>query len=640
MFGIGGFANFGVCDRLEVISQTQGTEHGTLTHLSRADIDASGANIPYVSVEKSSCAAPRGTIVVGELSDTPDSDQMREYLRDFVQFVPMKVTFNGENISQRKFSDVEGRENLAELGGIQTWRQGDIAVTGRFFEDSVHTLVAAIHGMMIGEEQVDISGQLRFENGAIDVFKRGFKLCATQVPTTIGVVGRLDCDRFVPTAGRDSLDGPTASLLGKIVALLESVAVDIVLESPERIAQHTRIFRYITSRGLVSKLDNTLVRLANGTDLALGAIKLRAQQGISVYFGKTQKQALNQVMQARGHIVVILSSDGHRRKAERHYLEGQCNAKPFEGIIDCTEFYEDLTRFEQVFLSELEFAVSKSYEIRNCRFIAGKLTEDIPVYVKDESGKRGLDIYVDVRNSEVSKLEQLGFGPVLYSLIGAFCREYLGPSLKKWSPRFFGDGALNLDLFAHRRSEMWILLKDDIGVVRKGGKRLVVSQQDVQVVRVGGSQPAQPEGQKQSPRLLQFIDDDGQTRLAGYYIRLPDTAFRAYGDLVLECESRGLVWVGNKITFNASDTVSTTFQYEIHLDELVSADVNGERRAEGAIELDRPFQELFDGLYFPIPQPLERFLIPQKNQQIRLELHCDWFDLRTARRWVADDEAA
>ena len=45
MFGIGGFANFGVCDVLEVISQTADAAHGTLTRLSEADIQASGAAI-------------------------------------------------------------------------------------------------------------------------------------------------------------------------------------------------------------------------------------------------------------------------------------------------------------------------------------------------------------------------------------------------------------------------------------------------------------------------------------------------------------------------------------------------------------------------------------------------------------------
>jgi len=166
-----------------------------------------------------------------------------------------KVTFNGENLSQRKFSDVDDRENLTEVGKSQTWQEGDIAIEGKLYEDRGHALVAAISGMTLGEESIGLSGQIRFENGTIDVFKRGFKLCATQIGTSIGVSGRLDCDRFVPTAGRDSLDGPTTSLLGQIVSLLETVAVNAVLESPERIAQHTRIFKYIANRGLIEKLD-------------------------------------------------------------------------------------------------------------------------------------------------------------------------------------------------------------------------------------------------------------------------------------------------------------------------------------------------------------------------------------------------
>ena len=41
MFGIGGFANFGVCEALEVISQTEDAEHGIVTSLSHDDISKS-----------------------------------------------------------------------------------------------------------------------------------------------------------------------------------------------------------------------------------------------------------------------------------------------------------------------------------------------------------------------------------------------------------------------------------------------------------------------------------------------------------------------------------------------------------------------------------------------------------------------
>lgn len=640
MFGIGGFANFGVCNVLEVTSQTADTPAGTLTRLSEADIKAAGAAIPLVTVEPSNAAGSRGTIVVGQMRQAPNVDELKTYLKDFVRFVPTAIRFNGEKISQQNFASVDERDNLTPIGGtVEPWRSGNLTVAGRLFEDLGHTLVAVIEGLDRNGEQIELGGQLRFENGPIDVFKRGFKLCATQIPSTIGISGRLDCDLFVPTAGRDSLDAATTNLLGEIGALLETVAIDTVLDSSERIAQHTRIFRLIVKRGLINKMDNVSVRLADGTESILRDIKRRATEGgVGVFFGTTQNQALNQVMQARGHIVVQLSADRYRRRAEKSYLETYCAAKPFDGMIDCTEVYNDITRFERIFLSEIEQNIAKSYEVQNFSLTAGRLSEDIPTLVKEHTSNKSIEIFVDVRHGEVTKLQSLGLNPLLYTLISTFCHEYIGPSLKKWSPRFFGDGALNLELISKRRSEIWVLIKDDIGVVHRPGQPEVVTQKDVKVVNVGGEQP-QEHVENQKHRLLRIIDEGHKTNLDGYYIRLPEKAFDAYGDLLPDCDTHGVVWTGNKVTFSASDGVSAQFQYDIRLDEIVAVEVDGAYRTQGVLELDRP-QELYGGIYFPIPSILKRFLVPTGNGEIRLDLHCEWFDMRSSKLWEVEKSAA
>ncbi|MDE0183900.1 MAG: ATP-binding protein [Candidatus Poribacteria bacterium] len=637
-FGIGGFANFGVCTKLEVISQTEDCEQGTLTRLSEEDIRAAANTIPSVSQEESNVAAPRGTVVIGNLRKTANVNELKTYLSDFVRFVPIAIHFNGEKISQKRFLQVDDQDNLTPIGvNTQKWHDGDFVITGRMFEDRGYTLVAAIENLCIAGEFVNLEGRLRFQNGSIDVFKRGFKLCATQIGCTIGVSGRLDCDRFVPTAGRDSPDAETTSLLSRIVLMLEKIAIDTVLGSSERIVQNARIFQYVVRNGLLNKLDNAVVRLADASEISLGDIRRKAQQGVVVFFGTTQKRALNQIMQARGHVVVLLSADRYRRDAERQYLEQYCAAKPFDGIIDCSERYQDLTRFEKIFLSELEFTISRSFEVENFHLIPGKLTEDIPVFLKEHGLGETLDIFVDVRHPEIAKLEVLGYTGILYSLISTFCREFLGPSLKKWSPRFFGDGALNFELLSKRRSELWTLVKDDIGVVLKGGQHDVVTSDDVQEVKVG--EQSEPKLSKVK-RLLHIVDEAGTTGIDGFYIRILDTAFKAYGDLLPACDNRGVVWAGNKITYVASDAVSAAFQYEIRLDKLVIANSNRPGQTEGAIELQRPVQEMFAGIYFPIPALLEPFLVPTGDQAIQLHLYCEWIDLLSAKLWLPREAAS
>ena len=642
MFGIGGFANFGVCSVLRVTSQDAASPVGTSTVLSAENIRDAGIAIPSVTVSESVDAAPRGTVVIGQLFSAPKAEELKTYLRSFVRYVPILIEFNEERISQETFEHVEEQDNLTAIGsGIVEWQSNDIAVVGQMWEDRGNTLVVSIRELIRKGERVNMGGRLRFENGAIDVFKRGFKLCATQVPSSIGVSGRMDCDLFMPTAGRDSLDAETSGLLSEVVALLEEVAIDKVLESSERIAQHTRIFRYIARRGLIHKMENVVVRLADGTESTLKDIKRRASGGqIAVFFGTAQNHALNQVMQAQGHIVVMLSPDRHRRAAEQSYLSAFCQAKPFDGVVECSEVYREFELFERIFLSEIEQNIAKCYEIKKLKLVGGKLTENIPALVRERSGNQPLEIIVDVKHSEVTKLKDLGANPLLYSLISIFCRVYIGPALKKWSPRFFGDGAINLEMFSKRRSELWVLVKDDIGVVRRGGQRQVVTSKDVTVVNVADQESPATSAENPRHRLLLIVDEEAVTGLAGYYIRLPDWAFDAYGDLLAACDTHGVVWIGDKTTFVASDEVSAQFQYEIRVDEIVAVDVGGRVRAEGALQLDRPLQEMYGGVYFPIPMPLENFLVPKGSEEIRLNLHCEWIDMRTKKLWEAERPAA
>lgn len=640
MFGIGGFANLGVCDRLVVVSQPESESCGTATSLSEEDIKKSGSSLPQVQAIPSGEAAPRGTLVLGHLREQANIPELERYIRDFVRFSSEQIRFNGVVISREALVPTKWETTTAIYQDSRQWNYDGISVGVRLFVDAGWTLFAIIDSLTVNGNETRVGGLIRFESGALDVFKRGFKLCATKVQNQIGFSGRLDCDLLTPTAGRDSLNAESMSLVNRLAVCLERAAVEAILDSPDLIAQHTRVFPYVIQNDLISRLGQVSVTLADGSELKLEDVKRKGIGGVGVFYGQHQKHALSQIMQARGNVVVLLPADRNKQRAVTRFLEKECNGKPFSGIVEVVERYDRLSRFELLFLSEVEKNITELYELKDIRLVPGRLTEDIPVYLSDERATNPVEISVDVRHPEITKLECLGMGPLLYSMISAFCREYLGAVLRKQSPKFFGSGAVNLGLLAKKRSELWILLRDDIQTITRHSERQVVRRSDVQTVRAGSTggtaTPAEPISDRKF-KLLRIEGDEAFADITGYYIRVPDGAAKAYGDVIKQCDSRGSVWAGNRILLVASDGVSSAFQFEIRMDHaIVTKTDEGVSKIEGAAELKQPIQELGNGLYFPIPSSLESVLVPQGDGEVRIEVSSgEWIDLRTADAWSA-----
>ena len=92
--------------------------------------------------------------------------------------------------------------------------------------------------------------------------------------------------------------------------------------------------------------------------------------------------------------------------------------------------------------------------------------------------------------------------------------------------------------------------------------------------------------------------------------------------------------MGNKIMLLASDGVSSAFQFEVRLDRLLLT-ADGKSLSQGAIAIEGSIQQLFGGLYFPLPPELEEYLVPTGSQEIRIEVLCDWLDFASSRSWEA-----
>ena len=110
-------------------------------------------------------------------------------------------------------------------------------------------------------------------------------------------------------------------------------------------------------------------------------------------------------------------------------------------------------------------------------------------------------------------------------MVSAFCREYLGPTLRARSPKFFGNGAVNLDWLVEHQSEAWLLLTGDIAVVNRTARPQVVTASDIQVITISreeGAQPPDARDVRAEPKLVKIEGGEDFGEHDGYYLRIPN----------------------------------------------------------------------------------------------------------------------
>ena len=101
----------------------------------------------------------------------------------------------------------------------------------------------------------------------------------------------------------------------------------------------------------------------------------------------------------------------------------------------------------------------------------------------------------------------------------------------------------------------------------------------------GGYQPDPDEdgdGTSVPGKLLEIVDNAGSTGLGGFYIRIPVSASKAFGEIIRTFSTFAVVWFANCITWSGTDNFDTAFLYHVTLDELI----RGEGSHTVVVDLD------------------------------------------------------
>ena len=665
-FGIGAMANFGIAERLEVVSESSRTAERTRCVAERTTLSVTDDCITFAAEP---VTGEPGTIVTATMQSgkTIDVSQAANYIGDFVRFVEMPVLVNGVLASRQPLERA-----VPELQATWRWNGRGVVLAPQLVAD------VALTGAITGEVHIDVFNitlgdkplvgrlVLRQGLGAVRTFRSRFGLAAASIPSAYQLGGVADFLILQPTAGREALTTESQEFLNSFAAPLDTLISERLAERPEANASQAFV-NWVAAHQKWSLCGMLRARIEPGESATLRELAAKSvQRSLLVYAGN---DPATMSLASAERPMVQLARNAQRRQCEQNYLSsyGRIDMLSDEPKVLHRLSPSDLSMPQYSLAFRLTEILSSDYFLR-AEIEFGSISHGLPILVL---GQEPVVITLDPAAANVSIMLQIyeteygAFGHMTKD----FVRNVIFPKVAGLVPSATRQGAeaflktlqRTREIFEYERADLDSLtslwtdyLKGKISMQQASQRATAVrrSYQVLESATTGRVRDVVPdvtdERQGQPPdespefnftamppiertdmttdrKLLTVDEPDPPLKGHRCFLALSKRIREERGDFFLQPHRTSVVWGGQKALF-IFEHQSGEFglYYDVQMSEPIAPAPGG-----GSFETSTIIMK--NQIFIPVPESLRPAFLPAVGETKRLEIRCDLLYIDLAR---------
>lgn len=663
-FGIGAMANFGIADRIEVVSESARSSERTRCVAERATLSVTD---DCISFEGEAASGESGTTVTATLQPGKSIDvgQAVGYIRDFVRFVEIPVRVNGTLTSQQPLEQA-----VPQLQTTWRWNGERIPLGPRLVANVLLT------GAATGEVRVDVHeialdgkpilGRMVLRQGAgpLRTFRNRFGLAAASIPSTYQLGGVADFLLLQPTAGREALTTESQDFLNSFAAPLDALISERLAERAEANASQLFI-NWAAAHHRWDLCGMLRARIEPGDSATLHELATKSATKSLLVYGESDPATMGLASPERP--MVQLARNPQRRQCEHQYLAsyGKIDVLSDEPKVLKCFAPADLSTAQYSLAFRLTEILSSDYFLQ-AEIQFGMMSHGLPILVHTQ---QPVIITLDPTAANVAVILQVyetEFGAFGH-MAKDFVRNVIFPKVANLVPSATRQGAeaflktlqRTREIFEYERSDLdslrslWTDYVEGRINMQQASLRATAISRSYQVIEpnstglvrdvvpdVTEDSQAQPEIQDPNYAAMPPIEridmstdrklltiDDPDPPLKGYrcFLALSKRVREERGEFFLQPHRTSVVWGGQKALF-IFEHQSGEFglYYDVQMSEPVSPTSGG-----GSFETSTIIMK--NQIFIPVPEPLRSAFLPAAGETKRLEIRCDLLYIDGAR---------
>jgi len=640
-FGIGAMANFGVSTSLRVETRHIESDVTLISSAKREDLRIAH---DCIDLERVADGRQPGTIIVAELdpASVVDEATVRDYLKQYVRFLPVSVLVNGTLISQEAFETaLQGRTTGFSPLSARVVSQGDLAGNLQTSLNAEGRILARLTDISLSGNS--LLGEVFFiqEGGQTLGFRNLFGLAPIPLSSAYNFGGFVNLGLLHPTAGREALSRESIQHVANMVALMDREVSKDISVTPAA-DQNQAFQQYILANGLTDLARNIRVTvLPKREDVALGKLP-EYDPSIPKHFYSGRDATILQRFASERSNLLHVSQANPRRNLQLQFLQQNLGVPeiPEKTIVDRIPGTQ-LALEEAIFLLRLRRVLLDDYLMPDVEALFATISHGVAFHV--EAAGSILHIAI-ARDMPAVRLVVEGYRTahdVFDGFVKDFVREHLYPHIRDHVPSSTRQGrdALyrrlkeNKELFRYEESDFGkveLLLADYLAgktdlseVLRSSGGRVTTQRQEVSREQVGsveqempdiiasaGEAPARSEFEAAPPILRPELASEMKVLTVGaeypklnnfrMFLGLSDRLMRVEGEFLRWPHTTKVIWGSHRVIYIFTDaTGGLSLYYDIELKEPLASETTGGAMIPTTTIMTK------DHVYVPVPKLLE-----------------------------------
>lgn len=641
-FGIGAMANFGVCTRLQVETRHIESQVTLISSARREDLRIAQN---CIDLERAEDTRGPGTLVNAELDPafSISVNEASEYLKQYVQFLPVPVLINGTLISKVLFEDTLG--NKAQGFNEITKRQfinGEFSGSLRIYINNQARVLVRVNELSFNN--TPLQGEMFFVQGEGQTlgFRNLFGLAPIPLSGVYNFGGFVNLNILHPTAGREALSRESIQLVTNLINILESEVSNDIAET-DYSDQNQQFQQYILSHNLIqlAKKVNVTVLPGNNRQIPLEKVKDFEPEKSKLYY-PGQDSTVQQKFSGENSNLFQVSQTNPRRKLQLRYLQkiSVIQEVPDQVIVDQIP-QTSLSVEEAMFLVRVRGVLLDDYFMPDVDAHFAIISHGVSIHFENQGESLKFAISRDMQAARMVIESYRSAPEVFHGFVIDFVRQQIYPQIRDRVPSSTRQGrdALyrrlkeNEELFRYDVSDLGkaeLLLADflsgkaDLNEVIKSsagqgsGQRQEVRREQVgtveeelpDILASGDDVPPSDAYQPSPPILRTELTSDmklltvgeAHSRLNGFqmFVSLSDRLARREGEFLRQPHTTKLMWGSHRIIYIFSDsTGELNLYYDLKLKEALGTETTGGSMFPTTTIITK------DRIFVPVPKEIE-----------------------------------